>query len=58
MIVAPAKAGAHNHRWLLLRKVSDTEFSPRDSAVWVPAFAGTTLYAACFASPNASASSE
>lgn len=57
-MVAPAKAGAHNHRCMLFRKVFDTEFPRRDSAVWVPASAGTTIYAARFVSPNASASSE
>jgi hypothetical protein len=36
------KQGTHNHRLLLLRKVANTDVSPRGRGVWVPAFAGTT----------------
>ena len=41
--VVPAKAGTHNHKWLLVRDVGTT--SPNHDirrGVWVPAFAVTT----------------
>jgi hypothetical protein len=43
-IVVPAKAGTHNHKWLLVRDGGTT--SPFDNichGLWVPAFAGTTV---------------
>ena len=42
--VVPANAGTHNHRRLSLMKMSHTSVSPQERGVWVPAFAGTTLW--------------
>src|ERR1700741_2643582 len=42
--VVPAQAGTHNPRERLLRRKVDWRLAPRrDSAVWVPACAGTTV---------------
>src|SRR5947207_6353931 len=40
--VVPAKAGTHNSRRSLSRRSSAARSEAIDSAVWVPAFAGTT----------------
>ena len=41
--VVPAKAGTHSHRRWLLRKGVGRRARLKDHAVWVPAFAGTTI---------------
>jgi hypothetical protein len=40
--IVPAKAGTHNQHCILAKNVLDQRVSRRDSAAWVPAFAGTT----------------
>src|SRR5262245_5342244 len=39
-----ARSGTHNHRRSLRRRSSATTAQRIDSAVWVPAFAGTTQF--------------
>src|ERR1700686_4525483 len=49
--VVPAKAGTHNPGGQLLCETSTTSRYTRDHAVWVPAFAGTTMYFVSAATP-------
>src|SRR5439155_1058532 len=43
--VAPAQAGAHNHRLMLLREAGNQRAKTMTAAaVWVPACAGTTMW--------------